>query len=121
MIVGISIRNFRGIRLLENLELKPFQVLVGPNASGKSTFLDTIDFVRDCLAHGPRQAVELRNIPDFDDLTFNRQGGKVEIELWLDMGDILPIQQGNLLRYTVSIRKDDRLGTCMDGELLGES
>ena len=71
MIVGITIRNFRSIREVVNLPLGRFHVLVGPNASGKSTFLDALHFVRDCLDVGPLKAVEKRGVPDFDDLTFD--------------------------------------------------
>lgn len=37
---------------------------------GKTTVLDSIDFVRDCLTHGPVAAVESRGIADFNDLTW---------------------------------------------------
>ena len=48
MIVGLTIRNFKGIRELASLPLARFHVLVGPNGVGKTTFLDAVDFVRDC-------------------------------------------------------------------------
>ncbi|MBM3299635.1 MAG: ATP-binding protein, partial [Deltaproteobacteria bacterium] len=67
---------------------------------------------------GPLQAVENRNIPDFDDLTFNRGGGIVEIEFWMDIGDILSSQVGNLINYRVCLRKDERLGVCVHEEQL---
>lgn len=53
MIVGITIKNFKGIREIVNLPLSRFHVLVDPNGVGKTTFLDAIDFVRDCLAQSP--------------------------------------------------------------------
>ncbi len=51
------------------LDLESFHVLVGPNGSGKSTFLDAIEFVKDCLTKGPLQAVEAR-APQFRDSIF---------------------------------------------------
>ena len=118
MITGITIRNFKSIREVVNLPLGGFHVLVGPNASGKSTFLDALHFVRDCLDVGPLKAVEKRAIPDFDDLTFMRRGGDIQIELWFDGASLLDSQKENLLQYKISIGKDDHLGICLRGESL---
>ncbi|MFL5354657.1 AAA family ATPase [Archangium sp.] len=44
MIQKVSFRNFKAYRSLD-LELEPFTVLVGPNASGKTTLLRGVDFI----------------------------------------------------------------------------
>ncbi len=56
----ISIQNFR---CLENitLELNHLNVFFGPNGVGKSTFLDTIWFVRDCAIRGVDVASQYRD------------------------------------------------------------
>ena len=43
MITLVEALNYRCLRYVHR-PLKPFHVLVGPNASGKSTFLDVIGF-----------------------------------------------------------------------------
>ena len=118
MIVGLTIRNYKGIREIANLPLADFHVLVGPNSAGKSTFLDAIDFVRDCLTQGPIAAVESRHIADFNDLTWMRQGGIVEVELWLELTRQIPGSSGSLLNYRLAIRQDAKLGVCIGDEHL---
>src|SRR6476620_70781 len=48
MIETLSLRNFRILRKVD-VELRPFTLLVGPNASGKSTLLEALDFLFGCL------------------------------------------------------------------------
>lgn len=129
MIAGLSIRNFKGVRSLHaskgygrpvgpELPLSRFQVLVGPNGVGKTTVLDAIDFVRDCLVLGPGAAVENRGIADFKDLTWMRKGGAVEVELWLDLSADLTAQAESLLQYRLAVRQDPKLGVCVEDEAL---
>ncbi|MBF0401799.1 MAG: AAA family ATPase [Magnetococcales bacterium] len=120
MIIGITIRNFKSIREVVSLRLSNFHVLVGANGSGKSTFLDALHFVRDCLDVGPLQAVEKRSIPDFNDLTFMRRGGEIQMEFWFDGASLLESQKENLLHYKVSIGKDERLGISWREESLNQ-
>lgn len=135
MIIGLTLRNFKGVQSLSDkfqgqsgplayvrrgppLRLGRFQVLVGPNGVGKTTVLDSIDFVRDCLAHGPVAAVESHGIADFKDLTWLRKGGSFEIELWLDLSADLPAQSESLLQYRLAVRQDPKLGMCVEDEAL---
>ena len=48
MISRIEALSFRGLKFVSR-GLKPFQVLVGPNASGKSTFLDVVALLSDYI------------------------------------------------------------------------
>lgn len=43
-----------------SVRLEPFNILIGPNASGKSTFLDTLGFVRDALETDIEEAIRRR-------------------------------------------------------------
>ncbi|MCP4350030.1 MAG: AAA family ATPase [Desulfobacterales bacterium] len=117
MIVGISIKNFKSIRQVKGLPLNRFHVLVGPNASGKSTFLDVFDFIRDCLEKKPLAAVESR-VPEFDDLTWLRKGGTISFEIWFDMGHLIEHQKDNIYNYHLAISKDPELGVRIHEELL---
>jgi len=55
MITLIEAANFRSLQYVSQ-ELQPLQILVGPNASGKTTFLDTISFLGTVVAKGVNEA-----------------------------------------------------------------
>ena len=115
MIRGVRIRNFKGIRSLDLPRLSNFHVLVGPNASGKSTFLQAIDFVRDCLADSPEAAMKKLGITNFKDLTWRRKGGEVEIRLALDMSETSP---GETVFYRLTVGHDSARGVIVRRESL---
>lgn len=70
MITLIEARNFRCLRYVSQ-PLAPFHVLVGPNASGKTTFLDVVAFLGDLVFGGLEAAVADRS-PNFIDLVWGR-------------------------------------------------
>ncbi len=87
MIHSIEIRGFRIIHYA-NVTLSPFQVLVGPNASGKTTFFEAVNLVRDILhlglekaVMGDRRAGITGRAVDPLDLTWMRKGEPVEIAI----------------------------------------
>lgn len=87
MLSHIEIKNLRALRHV-GVRIGEFQVCVGPNASGKSTFFDAIALLRDVLLVGIDSAVRgnIRfGVPmraaDPRDLTWERQGGTVEIAI----------------------------------------
>ncbi len=59
MITLIEALNYRCLQYVQRL-LNPFHVLVGPNASGKTTFLDVIGFLRDLVSEGLDTALSAR-------------------------------------------------------------
>ena len=91
MLRSIEILGLRAIRYVR-LDLSSFQVLVGPNASGKSTFLDALTLMRDVLTVGIERA--LRGDARFDvmprvtnpqDLSWMRSGNSVEVVVTFDL------------------------------------
>lgn len=53
----ITIEGFRSIRSLEKLELRPINILIGANGSGKSHFIEAFSFLRAISAGGLRRYV----------------------------------------------------------------
>ncbi len=79
MITKIEVKNYKLLRYISQ-DLKGFHILVGANATGKTTFLDVISFVRDIVNDNVEKAVSNR-VTNFDDLTWKGQGGNIEIAL----------------------------------------
>jgi predicted ATPase len=57
-----------------------FHALVGPNASGKTTFLDVVAFLGRLVADGPEVAVRERT-ENFEDLVWGRSGDCFELAI----------------------------------------
>jgi len=60
----IEAENFKSFRNLR-LELNPFSVLIGPNASGKSNVVELLRFLRDIAESGLADAISLQGGPAF--------------------------------------------------------
>lgn len=114
---GIATRiealGYRSLRYVSQ-RLGPFHVLVGPNASGKSTFLDVVGFLGDMLRGGvaaavqgdPRFGIPLR-APDGKHLTWMRRRDRFElaIEVAIPEERLARIKNGrpDVCRYEVAI------------------
>jgi predicted ATPase len=126
MIRRIQVLHYRSLKYID-VKLSNFQILIGPNASGKSTFLDVINLVRDILNNGLRPAIEKRS-SRFDELLYNQQGDGFEIALELEIPDNIKQKLKNkdysLVRYEISLKLDDEKGFIINNEnvwLLKES
>ena len=61
MISLIEVLDYRCLRYVRQ-NLGTFHVLVGPNASGKTTFLDVVSFLSRLVSHGLDAAIDDRPI-----------------------------------------------------------
>ena len=110
MIRRIQALDYRCLRHAD-VWLDDFHVLVGPNASGKSTLLDVIAFLGDLVSLGLEPAVRKRT-RNFQDLAWGRPRASPRFELAAEF-DIpallrtrLPAGPGyELFRYEVAIRE----------------
>jgi predicted ATPase len=55
----IKISNFKSFKDLE-IELGKFNVIIGPNASGKSNFIEVFKFLKDIVNHGLENAISIQ-------------------------------------------------------------
>ena len=123
MISRIEALNFRSLRNVSQA-LGRFQVLVGPNASGKTTFLDVIAFLGRIVSDGLEAAVEDRTSTP-QDLTWRRTGGTfqlaVEARLPGEIQATLSERGYDTIRYEVSIETTPELGFAAETVLLFQS
>ncbi len=109
MITLVEALNYRCLRYVHR-PLRPFHVLVGPNASGKTTFLDVIGFLCDLLYEGLDTAISERT-QNPQDLLFRRQGDRLEIAVEARIPDNLrPLTikpELDTARYQVAIGFDE--------------
>jgi predicted ATPase len=108
MISLIEALNFRCLRYVRQ-PLRPFHVLVGPNASGKTTFLDVVAFLHELVANGLDEAVVSRTA-NFSDLVWWHAGTgfelAVEAPIPAPQRDRLEDARFDTIRYEVAIRRD---------------
>jgi predicted ATPase len=105
MISRIETLDYRCLRYIDQT-LGPFQLLVGANATGKTTFLDVVGFLADVVTHGVEQAVRERaSTPQ--DLTWLRNGDGFELAIEAQIPDELRgrIEDPDFshVRYEVSV------------------
>ncbi len=108
MIARIQARYYRCLRYIDQ-ELKSFQLLVGANATGKTSFLDAVAFLGDLISSGVETAVRNRT-PVPQDLTWMRDkdGFELAIEAAIpdELRNRLEISSFSHVRYEVGIDMD---------------
>ena len=83
MVRLIEALNYRCLRYIQQ-PLKDVQVLIGPNASGKTAFLDVISFLGDLVEHGLMEAITSR-AASIEDLFFRGEGDRFELAVELEI------------------------------------
>jgi len=108
MITLVEVLGYRCLRFVRQ-PLGPLQILVGPNASGKTTFLDVISFLGTLVATGPEAAFRERTQNPLD-LFWSRQPGTFQLALEARFPEAyrekLRGRHFDTIRYVVSIEVD---------------
>ena len=121
MLVGIKINNFAllkdfklGLGFQELLEtktngqgsdlpsLKPLNVFIGQNASGKSSFFEALQFLRQTLSRDVQEAANLSRPGSYSDLVYSRKPGEYDLTFEL----VLQKHKGYWLNYQLKISSD---------------
>lgn len=113
MVRRIQALNYRCLRHVDVRLDGNFHILVGPNASGKSTLLDVIGFFADVTPGSIERAVRTR-VHDFRDLVWGRRERQGRFELAIDLdADAASAGSeggGEVLRYELAIRDQEEEG-----------
>ena len=98
-ITKLTVENFKSFDKLE-VELRPFNIVVGSNASGKSNFLDVFRFLRDIEASSLENAIGIRG------------GGEILRNFNIDENQVLRIcvETDDIKRRIVYIEQDRTIG-----------
>ena len=120
MIRRFQALNYRCLRYVD-ISLDRFHVLVGPNASGKSTLFDALDFLGDLMRDGLESAVNWRT-RNFQDLIWNRPKNNLRFELAVEFDipkrirDELPAsKEFRTFRYEIAVG-EGKEGLCIESE-----
>lgn len=109
MIKLIEAKNYRSLKYISR-PMGNFHVLVGANATGKSTFLDVIKFLSDVVNMGIDKAI-LERVSYFDELTFASKGGDIELAIEVDLPKniVNKFTERNFttIRYEIKIGKQE--------------
>jgi energy-coupling factor transporter ATP-binding protein EcfA2 len=122
MLTRVQALNYRCLRYV-NRPLRPFQILIGPNASGKSSFLDVVallgDYVREGLDNALLQTFQnpAGRATHADQLIFNQvaPGFELAVELRVPEGLASRYQYA---RYEVGFTKQESGELAIAGETL---
>ncbi len=108
----IEALNFRCLRYVSQ-PLGRFHVLVGPNASGKTTFLDVVAFLGRLVQDGLDAAIGERS-QNFHDLLWNRTGDSFELAIEVAIPEELRTQlrdpKWDTIRYEISLGRIEDTG-----------
>ena len=113
MIRRIYARNFRCLQSIDVELQDSFQILIGPNASGKSAFMDVIAFLADFASKGLVYAIDNR-AEDFRDLLWQpgqQSDPTLLLGIELDFKSLLSSdsdnQEGGRLGYEIELEWDE--------------
>jgi predicted ATPase len=104
MLTRIEVKNYKLFRHISQ-PLDAFHILVGSNATGKTTFLDVVSFVSDVVRFGLEEAVA-RRTNNFDDLTWQGKGGNIEIALEFALPEEV---REKLVEINNDLEKEDKI------------
>jgi predicted ATPase len=109
MITLIEAKSYKCLRYVSQ-PLDSFHILVGPNASGKSNFLDVVALLGDMSRVGVEEAIR-RRARSVTDLVWHGEGDSFELAIELSLPR--PVDGFSAARYEVRIGTDGKEGVAL--------
>lgn len=116
MIARIEALNYKCLRYVRQ-GLRRFQILVGPNASGKSTFLDVPAFLKDLLTSGVEEAV-LARANSLKELVWKGQSDAFELAVEWEIPEARRRNGYRSCRYEIRVGVGAQGGIVLQHETL---
>lgn len=120
MLSRLEVLRYKAFKYID-VNISNFNVLVGPNASGKSTLLDVFTLLKDILVLSPHQAIERRS-SRFDELVWKQQENKFEIAIEFcipqHIEEKLKEPKYSKARYGIVLAKNQEHGIIIESENL---
>lgn len=116
-IIKVEIARYKCIKYA-SISLSPFNILIGPNASGKSTFLDSLAFIRDALETDVERAIRKRASSLRELVWLNEADQGFEVAVEVQLPDDLKSNGYDRMRYKVGIGLDVSGAIAVAGENL---
>ncbi len=117
MISQVEALNFRCLKHVQQ-SLGPFHILVGPNASGKTTFLDVISLLSQLVSDGLDTALYER-ARNFQDLVWGRKGHSFELAIEARFPENIRLKFVGADRSYDAIRYEIAIGLDTDNDRIG--
>lgn len=89
IIKRIKVKNFKSFKDIE-IELGNLNILIGPNASGKSNFLNILKFLKDLIDGGLENAISLQGGENYIKNIYLESNDNVSIEIEFDIDVFFP-------------------------------
>lgn len=109
MIRLIEAKGYRCLRSIST-RINPFEIVVGPNASGKSTFLDVVRFMGDLVSKGFEETISERS-SNLADLIWQKKGSKFKLAVEMGIPDELIANWKHLRQPYERCRYEIAVGT----------
>ncbi len=112
MITSLSLEGYKSYKSLKDFSLRPLNVFIGPNRSGKSNFLDFWDFL--CAAGKQELAPAINNRGGIGSVISWNQN---QLKFDLHFATKPPFSQENGIRYEIDVSKQ-KLAYSINSEYL---
>lgn len=120
MLRRIEVKSYKALKYID-VHLSDFHLLVGPNASGKSTFLDVFALLKDILNEDVEKAIQKR-CSRFEELVWLQEKNEIQIGLEIaippTVRSFLKDQSYKYARYEMAIGTDSSHGVIITKENL---
>ena len=121
MIRRVQVKNYRALRAID-VRLDRFHLLIGPNASGKTTFFDALAFVRDVVTldlprvfYGDARLGLAPRCQNPRELTWNKEGGAIEIALEFELPkDVAERSKHRAARYELQVTSEPEIAITLE-------